>query len=470
MKFFNKKIAAVLCAAGIAFASCDKKLEQKPSGSLFDNEAITDFQTLQSAILGGYTSFLNISWYGRNYPSMLELRGSNMFLSSRNSNRLITTYQYNYVSTDADVAGIWNALYNTVLRANQIINRVSAVKDGDSAEVSRIKGEAYFIRAYAYFDLLRVFARPYTTDNGASLGVPLVTQFEIGSPKRNTVAEGFSFVINDLKTAISLLPDDVTLKYRASKYAAQLLLARAYLYTGDNANAAAQATDVINAGYQLTPANSYTKDAFWGSPGQAEEIFTVKISQFQDNGADNYGQMYVKELGGYGDIRVNPAFKNSYAANDARLNVIKTDAAANGLITTKFYMQDHIPGLYSPKLLRLAEAYFIRAEASVKLGGAGVAQAISDLNTIRQSRGLGNFVGVPTLNDVLKEKNFEFAFEGFQWIDNFRNGILTSRPAPSGALNNLNSSSLNVTDNRQLFPIPQRELDANPNMEKNPGY
>jgi hypothetical protein len=233
------------------------------------------------------------------------------------------------------------------------------------------------------------------------------------------------------------------------------------------------ATDVINAGYALTAPTAYTKDAFWGSPGHEEEIFTAKVSQFQDRGSDNYGQLYVKELAGYGDIVVTPAFANSYDPNDARLNAIKVDAVSGKIITTKFYMQDHIPGMYSPKLLRLAEMYFIRAEADVKLGdAASLTEAASDLSTVRANRNLPNYIGTPTLADVLREKNWEFAFEGFQWPDNFRNGIVTNRPAPAGALNNQGSSALPVTDNRQLYPIPQREIDANPGIrsQQNPGY
>ena len=471
MKLFNRNTIMLTLAACLCFTACDKKLDQKPAGSLFDTEAIKDFQTLQAATLGAYSSFLSLNWYGRNYPTMLELRGADMYIAARNSNRLITSYMYLFTSSDADVTGTWNDLYNTILRANQIINRGPNVTDGDANERARNIGEAKFIRAYAYFDLVRVFAKQYTFDNGASLGVPIVTEAKISSPSRNTVADVYNLVISDLQAAATVLPDDITLKYRASKYAAEALLARVYLYKGDNDNARAMASDVINAGYTLTPPGSYNPDNFWGSPGHEEEIFTIKVSQFQDRGSDNYGQLYEKELGGYGDVVVNPNFVSTYDPNDVRLNVIKVDAVSGKLITTKFYMQDHIPGLYSPKVLRLAEMYFIRAEADVR-SGSNLGEALSDINTVRAARNVGDFVGTPTLTDVLTEKNYEFAFEGFQWQDNLRNQIVTNRPQPAGALNNQGSSSLDVNDNRQLYPIPQREIDANPGIkgQQNPGY
>ncbi|WP_131537450.1 RagB/SusD family nutrient uptake outer membrane protein [Pedobacter nototheniae] len=469
-------IVALFLLIGSAFmSSCKKELNQQPDGSLLDETAITDFQTLQAATMGCYNSLTDLNWYGRNYPTMLELRGSNMFIAASNSNRLRPAYQYNFTVADADVSETWNTLYKAIVRANNVIIRSSVVKDGDATEVARLIAEAKFVRAMAYFDLTRVFGQPYYVGNGSSLSVPIVLTSSITQPKRNTVAEVYAQIIKDLTEAKPALPTDLTDKFRASRFAASALLARVYLYKGDaasNALAITEATNVIGAGYTMTTASSYAGTIFWANPGQGEEIFTAKISQFQDLGSDNYGQLYVKELGGYGDIRVNPAFRNSYDDADVRkTQVIKVDATAGNYITTKFYKQDNIPGLYSPKLLRLSEMYFIRAEANVKLGTSTGATPASDLSAVRTMRGLAAYTGTPTLANVLAEKNLEFAFEGFQWPDNFRNGLPIARPQISGALSNNASTNIAVTDNKQLYPIPQREVDANPNIKpNNPGY
>lgn len=469
------KVTLFILMGVIFFSSCKDELDQKPQDAMQDEDAITDIQLLRSATIGIYNGVRSLEWYGRTYPTMLELRGSNMYIAARNSNRYRTSYQYNYTLSDVDVTDVWNRIYNVIARANNVINRVNDVTDGTVDEKNQLVAEAKFIRALAYFDLTRVFGKTYSADNGASLSVPLVLDKSNPTPKRETVKVIYDQIIKDLIEAKADLPEDTNTKFRATSYAASALLARVYLYKGDavsNDLAIQEATRVIDAGYELTPPNSYRYDVFWATPGQSEEIFTAKITQFQDLGSDNYGQLYVKELGGYGDFFVRPSFYDSYDNADVRkTGVMKEDEVAEALITTKFYMQDNIPGMYSPKILRLAEMYFIRAEANFKQGTTLGASPQADLSAVRAQRGLPAYTGAVTLAEILKEKNFEFAFEGHQWQDNLRNGIVTARPNITGAISNNDTENLAVNDNKQLFPIPQRELDANPNIKpNNPGY
>jgi hypothetical protein len=468
----RNKIFLVFAAAGLVISGCNKKLDQKPQDALFDNEAIKDYQTLKAATVGIYDVLNSLNYYGQTYPSILELRGNDMYIGASNSNRLLSSFKYNYTTTDGDVTGIWNTVYNMIQRANNVINRSADVKDATADQINALKGEAYFLRALGHFDLVRVFAKPYTFDNGASLGVPVVTSFEIGNPARNTVAQVYTQVIVDLQQAVNLLPDDPFTKFRATQMAAKALLARVYLYKGDNANAATQAADVINSGeFELTSPALYGSGVFWRTPGSNEEIFTIKVSQFEDRGSDNYGQLY-NPSPAYGDLRVYPQFYASYLPGDVRQNLI-VDDGTGVLYTEKFKVQDNIPGMYSPKILRLAEMYFIHAEASVKLGNNQ--DAIDDLNAVRRQRGLPDIAAgtTLTLSDVLREKNWELAFEGHQWQDRLRNNLTTPRPSNLDATSLPNgANNVATTDYRQLFPIPQREIDANPSIrsQQNPGY
>lgn len=476
---FKNKISSIVLFVSIMFTACDKKLDQAPNGSIFDEEAITDLQTLQAATIGIYDGLTTIPYYGRNYPTILELRGNNTYIAARNSNRLLTSYRYNYVASDADVRDFWNDAYKMLLRANNVINRADNAKDASANQIKSFKGEALFLRALGHFDLVRVFGKPYSVDNGAGFGVPIVTKFEIGKPGRNTVAEVYTQIIKDLVTAEGYLDpainDQANVdRFRATKEAVTALLARVYLYKGDNLHAAQKSAEVINSGlFDLTNPTLFGSGVFWKTPGSGEEIFTIKISQFEDRGSDNYGQLY-NPPGSYADVRVYPAFYNSYLAGDVRKNLIQIFATSNGnrLFSQKFVSQDNITGMYSPKLLRLAEMYFIHAEASVKLGLTD--DAADDLTAIRQQRGLADYVGVPTLQTVLQEKNWEMAFEGHQWQDRLRNNLTTVKPARTAEQASYfnGSDNLAVTDGRQLFPIPQRELDANPTIkpQQNAGY
>ncbi len=470
------KIFQIIVCLGLltGFSACEKKLDQQPEGLLFDSEAITDFPSLQAAVVGAYNGLLDINYYGRNFPTILELRGNDSYIAVSNSNRLLSSFRYNYTTSDGDVAGIWNSVYALILRANNIINRSANVADGDPAAKEQLKGEAYFLRALAFFDLVRVFGTQYSLPNGpSSLGVPLVSEFKIGNPSRNTVTAAYDFIISDLQQAEQLLPDDPTQKFRATSMAASALLARVYLYHGDNQLAADEASKVINSGeFTLTDPTLYSSGVFWKTPGSAEEIFTIKFSQFQDRGADNYGNLYnIPTLGGYGDVRVYPDFAATYLPDDARLGVITQNPDDGQLYILKFLQQDNILGLYSPKILRLAEMYFIRAEANFKLGDA--ASAAADLTVMREARNLPDFSGtIDNVETILIEKNWEFAFEGHQWQDRLRNGLNTPRPDYGDATGLAGSDDLPIDSYKQLMPIPQTEIDANTGIkgQQNPGY
>jgi len=448
---------------------CSDKLDLKPLDKLPPADALSNIKSVNAAVNGMYEGFRVVEYYGRNYLVIPEVTADNVYMSFNNSNRFLSSWRVSWTLADGDVTGVWNRIYAVILRANNIINSIPTLEDGTEAEKNAALGQALFVRALCHFDLVRVFAPPVAVGGEGALGVPVITKFEVGSPKRNTVGEVYKQIISDLTTAKGLLNDDVNQHFNATTYAASALLARVHLYKGDNAAAITEATRVIGAGYSIVDAAALPN--FYNTPGTAEEIFTIKIVSTQSLGSDNMGRIYLKP--GYGDIRVSPDLVSVLEASDARKVYISAFLGSpDEYQNNKFIGQDGISGLYSAKVLRLSEMYLIRAEAYAK--ESNYAGAIADVNTIRSHRNLTPLEGVAddaVLTAVLKEKRIEFMFEGHRFFDLMRNKLNVVRTYCNNP-NQLNTPkcTIEATSPTSIFPIPQREMDVNLNMEQNPGY
>lgn len=465
-KIFVYTVMLVLLSVG---QGCNKQLDLSPADKLPTDEALSNIKGVTAAVNGMYAGMRNVEYYGRNYLILGELTADNVYLSSSNSNRFLQSWRLSWIVSDVDVTGIWNRAYSVILRANNIINSIPNIADGTTDEKNFAKGQALFIRALAHFDLLRFFAEPYIVGGGASMGVPVITAFKVGAPARNTVDEVYEQIIADLTEAKSILAEDISDPFNASSFSASALLARAYLYKGDNAAAITEATRVINAGYTIQPANSLAD--FYNTPGTGEDIFTLKILDIQTFGSDNIGQMYRKP--GYGDIRVSPDLVNIIETGDARNVFISAfNGSPSEYQNNKFTGQQGISGLYSPKILRISEMYLIRAEAYAK--ETNYAAAVADVNTIRTHRNLGeleNVADVAVLPAVLKEKRIEFMFEGHRYFDLLRNKLdIVRNHCNKPEQLNTPRCTIEATSTTAILPIPQRETDVNRNMVQNPGY
>lgn len=448
---------------------CNKQLDLYPADKLPTADALKTIQGVNAAVNGMYEGLKGTEYYGRNYLVIPEIAADNVYLSLSNSNRFLSSWRLSWLVADGDVTGVWNRVYAVILRANNIINSVPLLEDGTTEQKNSALGQALFVRALGHFDLLRVFSTPYAVGGGGTLGVPLITKFEVGSPKRNTVDEVYKQIIADLTTARDLLPKTRNTPYVATSYAAAALLARVHLYKGDDAAAITAATEVINAGYAIAPANTLAN--FYNTPGTTEDIFTVRILSNESLGSDNLGRIYLKP--GYGDIRVSPDLKNVLEAADAR-NVFVSEFSGSPaeFQNNKFSGQDGISGLYSIKVLRISELYLIRAEAYAKTGS--YALALADVNEIRAHRNLTALENVPDANvltAVLKEKRVEFMFEGHRYFDLLRNKLSIVRTTCNNpAQLNTPRCTIEASSPTAIFPIPQREIDVNLNIEQNPGY
>jgi hypothetical protein len=246
-----KKLIYLIIIIALA-QGCDV-LELEPESKISDKLAITDAASLETALYGTYARLHNNDYYGLTFQSIGYLSGDNVkwtgsydFLSQFGSN--------NVRADNSQLIPVYTGIYRTINSANQVIKAALTLKDPQLTSQNRklYKGEAYFIRALSYFDLSRLWG-----------GVQLITEPTLSSLdniniRRSTLNETRNFILNDLKTADTLLPE-TTNRNRATRKTVFSLMARLYLYMQDWTNAESYADKLIaDSNYELvSPYNSF---------------------------------------------------------------------------------------------------------------------------------------------------------------------------------------------------------------------
>ena len=469
LRTYNK-LGLLLMLVLLFSVSCKDFLDQQPYDAVSFDSYFKTLADYEAAIIGFYNHMQNPDWYGRYMLLVPDIMGEDVKQNSQ-ANRAREWAEYNGSTTTIHEVDeeFWSELYQAINQVNEIINTpytpVAAVQD----EYDQILGEAYAGRAQCHFDLVKLFAQHYTfTADASHLGVPIVLQFDVtAKPARNTVAEVYDQVVDDLLMAIDLMSLDNGAG-RWSKEGAQAFLSRVYLYMEDYANAEAMATAVINSGrYDLVDAADYANMFYTGLTSEA--IFEI-INIVADRYAfDSVGYMY--KLEGYGDYLPSWDWINLMDPADIRLTTLHEDPGLIGAFAAhRVYKwpsvgddigSDNIP------VVRYAEMYLNRAEARVQQGNDAGAQA--DLNIIRQ-RALPTapdvtLTGTDLLDEILIERRCELGFEGHRIFDITRHKqdlVRVNCTAPV--------CTVTYPDNRFILPIPLAEMENNENMVQNPGY
>lgn len=508
MKAINRLyIFMLLAAMTVATTSCvNNWLEEAPYDGIPADGALQSSSDVETALVGVYKSFKGTSsytdYYGQIMLVMGDVRGEDIQYNSVYGSNRASFYYYMNFSTASEFSRSntpWQSPYIVIGRANRIIEAVEgghlSDAEAEADYLASMAAEAKVLRAWALFDLTRVYGKPYTMDNGASLGVPVVTQplESNAKPARNTVAECYAQVVADLKDAINSgqLSKSPTPGY-ANHWTAVALLSRVYLNMGDNANALAQAEDLINnSGYSLWTPEQY--GTAWSKTDAAhlnEVIFEIAISGTTD-WVDRNGVAYLyaeanAAIPGYGDVVVTKSFYDMLAADaeDARLDVLLApEQDANGIFgDAKPYLNKYQNGgadirLANIPLLRLSEVYLNAAEAAFALGQKDKAEQY--LNAIISNR-TTNAQMLVTQNTLTAERIYierrkELVGEGQRFFDAMRRGETITRYSNDNDRGwhdvlPADSRTYNRDYYKAVSAIPQAEINANPNMEQNPGY
>ncbi|HSB92243.1 MAG TPA: RagB/SusD family nutrient uptake outer membrane protein, partial [Flavitalea sp.] len=407
---------------------------------------------VEAALVGAYAQLGSNYVYGGNSQVDQELLGNANTLNWAGTYQEMTQiYNKAIPVNNTFIASTWNETYRVINTANNVLASIDKVEEVRRDEV---EGEAKFIRALAYYNLITVFAKSYNDGSPSSNpGVPIVLDptreiNEESQVPRASVEEVYGQIIADLIDAKAKCNDN-TDAFFATTYSASAMLARVYLQKGDYPNALAEADNVIqNGGFELTDTYAASFPGDGNAPASRsntkEEIFSIQVTE--TSGVNDFNTYF--STSGRGDIDINQSFYDEFDATDERGQFFYD--VSGFLFTYKF------ESLYSNiTVLRLAEMYLIRAESNFRLGTAVGATPVEDINEIRDRSGAPT-VSTVSLDDIIKERRHELAFEGFAINDAKRL--------------EMNVGALPWTSPKLIYPIPQREMFVNKNLVQNEGY
>lgn len=457
MKLKNILLLSVLGSL-LLVQSCTKKLDLQPKQSVDASTALNTATDVEAAVIGAYSILAGGALYGTNLLMLPDLQASEGYASWRGTfqgQRQVSLK--NMTRDNGEASRTWIAAYRAINMANIVLANINVVKDADLK--NQLEGEALFIRGIMHFELVRFYAKPWgATANNDHLGVVIKTKptyTEEAVDPRSSVKAVYDQVLADLTSAVAKLPDTRD-GIRADKYVAHAFLARVYMQQSDYAKALQQANTVIQSGNYAMNSDlleAFTKDI------TDEVIWEIEQDVQNNAGTSNDGMAtFYASLPGIGraDVRMDANFVNSYDPADLRKAewyYVGIGARPGNLYSAKWTsFSQNLP------IIRLAEMYLIRAECNLRLGTSVGASPASDLAQVRNPGRVGlPVVASPILADVLQERIFELAFEGVRIHDIKRLKLSTG--------------SFAWDNDRLVFPIPQREVDASRNViVQNPGY
>lgn len=484
--------------------ACKKWITTDPHDSFLTTEldylkSESDYRTMEISV------YSPLQWLNQVVP-IGDIASDNSVAGGESASDVLALQQiddYTLVPNNATLTDLWQSAYEGVNRANYMIQYKATNKAGETVDFAgkeALYGEVYFLRAYYYFTLVKLFGDvPLFTDKRLSLA-------EAKTLQRSPKADVYKQIEADLKQAESVLPPIQTQKGRITKYAAEALLGKVYLYQNKFDESAAVLEKVISS-------NAFTLVPDFGSiflasgengPESVFEIQYTNTSPYYNWGGYNKGQGNyaiqqngVRGLNGSNDMPYAPGWStnlptqdlaSAFPAGDKRKDVTILDIEAyknahpSYNITyqvapyknTGLYNQKYLPRkgetsgqvelnyLNNFRTIRYADVLLMAAEANNRSTAANDVKALDYLNQVRK-RAYGDdnhkvTVTGPALTQIIwDERRLELAMEGERFFDLVRTGQAKSK------IPNF------VTGKNEVFPIPQTEIDIS-GLSQNPGY
>ncbi|MBW1618720.1 RagB/SusD family nutrient uptake outer membrane protein [Empedobacter falsenii] len=473
---FKISTVAVLLSFGLISSCSDEFLDVKSQENIaIEDQESVDPEKFVNGIYGMFTEWdYAFSWLG--VTEMIFDNADKGSSASDNGGDKRDLDQLVHNSTTGSIEAMWTRFYKTIGRASLSIDFTEGQTDLEAAKKNQYIGEAKFLRAVSYFYLVRMFGDTVIQE----LDVP--ASYSVRKPK----AEVYAYIEADLLDAISKLPtkNEYAAKDlgRATKGAAQALLAKVYLYQGKNQQAYDMATTVVNSGiYDLESdyATTWRKETENGK----ESLFEIQArGDAVAHGVQQYSETQgARGTGGWG-WGFNVPSQNLLDAFNAEGDAIRRDATIifrgetlydgrlvptsveNPMYNEKAYSSANLgsaDGDKNIRVIRFSEVLLIQAEAANEIGQ----DALTPLNRVRTRVKLAPIASMSKDQLRLKiwnERRLELAFEHDRWFDLVRTGQAKDMMALDG--------KTFVTGKHELFPIPNAQLIQTPTMTQNPGW
>jgi len=431
-----------------------------PNGQILQQTVFEDEGTAEAAVTSLYGKLRDEVLLTGNSTGMSILMGfysDDLEYFGSPGQPLENIYRHQIISSDENVAVLWNGVYNLIYMSNSAIEGIESSQNLSVEIKKQLTGEALFIRALSHFYLVNLFGDiPYIT----------TTDYLVNKDvSRMSTDEVYSMIISDLLSAKSKLGTEYISgeRVRVNRFVVSALLARVYLYMEEWAKAEAESSELINNSSMFHLENDVNSEFLKES---ASAILQLKPKNEGDNTKEAANLIFVSGPPIFAALP--PDLIASFESGDLRrTNWVSEVTDGNQLWYAPFkYKQLENTGTsieYSI-VMRIAEQYLIRAEARVHLGN--LPEAKQDINIIRNRAGLPDTTAISAadiLETIMKERKHELFMEhGHRWFDLKRTGQANEALAPIKA----NWKSTDI-----LLPIPEVELLMNPNLApQNPGY
>lgn len=474
----TKKISFLLtCAIPLmGLVSCEKDLDTQPTTNIQEDKVFDTPERILGQVNGLYDAAKSGQFLGGRYLIYNDIRAEEFINMRGNSVTGLLTWNFGLNSTAPEVENLWTTAYSTINKINLFLKGLDEnVSKVDPALYPKYKAEAKFLRALCYYDMVVLYAKPYTLNDGNSPGLPLRLSAETTSANndlaRSSVKDVYNLILSDLNEAELNLPATYTTGVlsvsRARSSAAVALKTRVYLSMGKYTDVVTEAKKIVstdNVGpntmvHKLeanvaTPFTTYTT---------SESVFSMPMTDGDAPGTQNQlGYYYNNKLPGGGEYSLNAkgiVANTEWTATDARrTNFILTGTTMYLKKYNNSTFIDYVP------VIRYAETILNYAEAAARVGD--LAAATNLLKMIR-NRSDASYVfpsaAIDTQDELIKtiltERRIELLGEGFRSLDLLR----LNQPIP--AKGSVNAVQPNQTE--YIWPIPNSEMLANKLMTQN---
>jgi hypothetical protein len=467
------------------FTSCEQDLIIEPSDSLNEIDFLNNPNNAIQLVNGVYNKQLDFEMYSFSWIGITSItsddadKGSSLSDTGADKGKLDNL---SFDASDISFREVWQGRYEGIGRVNNTLFYLPQLQIQEALK-SRLIGECKFLRALYYFDLVRCFG-----------GVPIVTtKIDVNDSElikqvvftRRTKQETYSQIEADLLEAIENLPlkgqyglNDLG---RASKGAAQALLAKVYLYQNKWQDAFDMSGMVIGSG-QYGLLSNYAD--VWREVGEnkIESIYEIQASPGNAMRAYSYvqGPRGTPDLG-WGFNTPSVSLVNAYEPNDVRkaATILFSDTnlwdgfpASTGWSNPRYNYKSYHSSIAESwngdreltgknlRILKYSDILLVRAEAALNLGNTS--EALDKVNILRLRAGLEELTSI-TMDELLKERRLEMAMEHDRWFDLVRTGKALSAMTANG--------KTFIPGKHDVFPIPQNEIILSGGLLlQNPGY
>jgi hypothetical protein len=501
-----KKIFLILPIIMLGLIACEKDLDQVPISQTSINGFFRDDIDFNNAVSGVYNSL-------RGYPArefhLSDVRSDNIYGVGEmgvRDHEPVNNFE-NTIAVNPYMSEAWSSNYTGIMRANTVLENINNGKISTVDLKNKLEAQVRFLRAFFYFDLVRIFGKVPLIDH-------LMTPDDLLGLDRSPVSDVYELIISDLEFAIANLeeyyPKGNANCGRATKYAARGILARVYLTrsgptygiegpglgTNEYGTALGLLDEVINSAHYDTLSN-YAAIFAYDNENNAEVVWDIQFTRGGGAGADYPGELTGRGWWNSVGIPWDIGLENKDVSEDLiskfdTLNDTRFAATIQlGYIAKETSLYTYDPGVikYSSPIptnwgtsrfdfpinyivLRYTDILLMKAECILQ-GASGSQGEVNDIvNGIRRRAGIDPLPGDVTLDDLLAERQLEFLGEGLRWGDLVRTGKVLDVMNAWIPVEDIKGQMNHPIDaNMIIYPVPQAQMDVKKGLyTQNLGY